>query len=95
VPRQLPEWYVAAQLRAVLPYFQGIAADKATTMGHIQRRHLDIAVPHLPPQAVAHLAQLCEPLWTRALVAERELLTLEKYSEEFHLRVLVDGSVPL
>jgi type I restriction enzyme S subunit len=43
-----PTWLVEQWLRQCLPKFQAIAADKATTMGHIQRRHLDEALVGLP-----------------------------------------------
>jgi type I restriction enzyme S subunit len=36
-----PMWLVNQAMHEKLDEFRAIAADKATTMGHIQRRHLD------------------------------------------------------
>ncbi|NEE45032.1 hypothetical protein G3M55_10470 [Streptomyces sp. SID8455] len=71
-----PTWLVAELLRLKLDEFRAIAADKATTMGHIQRRHLD--EPVLTPSiAMAQkLDSQLGPLWDRALAAEQESLTL-------------------
>ena len=38
-----PKWFYYLWVNHYLPMFQEIAADKATTMGHIQRKHLDQA----------------------------------------------------
>jgi type I restriction enzyme S subunit len=77
VPRpSVPVWFVHACLLKVLPLFRGIAADKATTMGHIQRHHLDEPVLVPEPEQLDALDQYCGPLWERALAAERESLTL-------------------
>lgn len=59
-----------------LDEFRAIAADKATTMGHIQRRHLD--EPVLTPSAAMtqKLDAQIGPLWNRALSAEQESLKL-------------------
>ncbi|MBA5846406.1 restriction endonuclease subunit S [Gordonia amicalis] len=42
-----PRWVVEQALLSKLSEFRNVAADKATTMGHIQRRHLDepVCVP--------------------------------------------------
>ena len=56
--------------------FKAIAADKATTMGHIQRHHLDqpVAVPQ--PEQVDRIDAAMTALWDRALAAEVESLKL-------------------
>jgi type I restriction enzyme S subunit len=72
----VPVWLVHAHLLHLLPGYKRIAAGKATTMGHIQRRDLDAAVI-LPGQtALANLDAVCSPLWRRALRAEMENLSL-------------------
>jgi type I restriction enzyme S subunit len=71
-----PLWLVHAGILELLELFRGIAADKATTMGHIQRRHLDEHVLVPKPERVRELDRWCEPLWQRALAAEQECLTL-------------------
>lgn len=46
----VPKWFYFAWLNEHLPEFQSIAADKATTMGHIRRFHLTEAKVLLPPE---------------------------------------------
>lgn len=72
----IPDWLIYELLRNKIEDFKMIAADKATTMGHIQRKHLDELV--LVPSEVAQgeIAPLMESLWQTALTAERENLTL-------------------
>jgi type I restriction enzyme S subunit len=71
-----PMWLVAELLGLKLEEFRAIAADKATTMGHIQRRHLD--EPVLAPNVAMtqKLDAQIGPLWERALAAEQESLKL-------------------
>lgn len=72
----IADWLIYELLRNKIEDFKMIAADKATTMGHIQRKHLDELV--LVPSEVAQgeIAPLMESLWQTALTAERENLTL-------------------
>ena len=72
-----PQWFVHQHLAEALPFFQGIAADKATTMGHIKREHLlqwDIAIP--PGEVLEVVDQLIGPLYDHVFVNERESLIL-------------------
>ncbi|MBC7076860.1 MAG: restriction endonuclease subunit S [Synergistales bacterium] len=46
---QFPKWFYYLWIKHYLPIFRGIAADKATTMGHIQRHHLAEAKAIVPP----------------------------------------------
>lgn len=69
-------WLLYELLRKKLTDFKSIAADKATTMGHIQRHHLDEEVPVPSPDAVERVRPLMQSLWDMALNAERESLTL-------------------
>lgn len=77
-----PLWLVAQALHAKLAKFKLVAADKATTMGHIQRRHLD--EPVLIPSAheVSRLDAFMSSLWNRALAAEQENLALAATRDE-------------
>ncbi len=45
-----PKWLYLYSLLQHLPHFQRIAADKATTMGHIRRHHLSSALCVIPPE---------------------------------------------
>lgn len=71
-----PLWLVNQLVRSKLAEYKAIAADKATTMGHIQRRHLDEPVTVPDAGEVARLDPVMSGLWDRALAAERESLTL-------------------
>lgn len=72
-----PPWLVYDRLARVMPEFQGIAKDKATTMGHIQRGHLESTVVAVPNRsATAALDQQLSSLWDRSLLAERENVKL-------------------
>jgi type I restriction enzyme S subunit len=48
LPSGYPTWLVELWISQHLPDFKAIAADKATTMGHIQRHHLDEALVAVP-----------------------------------------------
>lgn len=77
IPTGYPAWLVFDRLDAVMPIFRGVAADKATTMGHIQRGHLESTMVELPSLAtIEQLDQVLSPLWSRLLLAERENVML-------------------
>jgi type I restriction enzyme S subunit len=77
IPRQdRPNWLVFELVRYKLAEFRAIAADKATTMGHIQRRHLDAHVPVPTTDFLSQLDLHLRPVWSRALSAEQESLAL-------------------
>jgi type I restriction enzyme, S subunit len=47
-----PKWFFFHWIRHHLPYFRAIAAGKAVTMGHIQRRHLTEALCAVPQDSL-------------------------------------------
>ena len=49
---QYPKWFYLLATKHHLPVFREIAANKATTMGHIQRRHLSEALVAVAPGAL-------------------------------------------
>lgn len=53
---QFPAWFCYQWVRHHLPEFRAIAASKATTMGHIQRRHLQEAKVVVPPDDILEAA---------------------------------------
>ena len=58
-----PPWFYAAWIQIHLNEFRRIAAFKATTMGHIQRNHLQSAITTCPPDNVINkLGVAIEPL---------------------------------
>lgn len=71
-----PHWLVYELLRHKLKEFKAIAADKATTMGHIQRKHLDELVRVPSSENIGRHNPLMAGLWDQALVAEVESLKL-------------------
>lgn len=78
LPTGFPAWLVFDRLEAVMSTFRGIAQDKATTMGHIQRGHLTSTRIDVPGAAdIAELDAELDPVWARLLVAERECMRLE------------------
>lgn len=78
-PTGYPAWLVFDRLDEVMSVFRGVAADKATTMGHIQRGHLISTNVEVPTQGVLEdLDTKISPLWDRLLLAERETLGLER-----------------
>jgi type I restriction enzyme S subunit len=93
IPRDAPAWLVHDRLKEVMPIFQSIAKDKATTMGHIQRGHLEsTTVPMPSSEQIARLDARLGPLWDRPLLAEREIHTLEALRDAL-LPELVSGRI--
>lgn len=71
-----PAWLVHNRLNVALHDFRAIAADKATTMGHIQRKHLDETFVEVPNAKLEQLNHLCVPLWNRFISAQLESMRL-------------------
>lgn len=67
-----PDWLPYQLIQRQLPWFLSLAADKATTMGHIQRRHLDAPVPALEASVLSRLDEIAGPLWDASLDARIE-----------------------
>jgi type I restriction enzyme, S subunit len=87
-----PMWLVNQALRAKLDEFKAIAADKATTMGHIRRHHLNEPVRIPAATAIKKLEELMTGLWDAALAAEVENLKLIAARDEL-LPLLMSGKV--
>ena len=65
---EVPKWFYYMATRHFLPGFREIAAHKATTMGHIQRKHLTEAMLALPEAAVIReLGLVVGPLMERRI----------------------------
>jgi len=74
---EYPQWFVHFHLQEAMPFFQGVAADKATTMGHIKREHLsqpDVALP--PAELIAAANRIIQPMYDRMHRSERQILSL-------------------
>jgi type I restriction enzyme S subunit len=87
-----PMWLVNQAVRTKLSEFQAIAADKATTMGHIQRRHLDEPVIVPGKDRIDRLDGLMAGLWGRALAAEQETRSMAETRNAL-LPLLMSGKV--
>ena len=92
IPHEVPAWYVYALIEAQLTWFLGLAKDKATTMGHIQRAHLEEPVIGLNDAAVQRLSAVVEPIWSGALELRREAQDLARQRDEL-LPLLMSGEV--
>ena len=84
----VPVWLAYELVQEKLADFKGIAAGKATTMGHIQRHHLDEPVPAPKKEYIATLDSELRPLWDRALAAEQESLTLAEFRDTLLPRLM-------
>jgi len=84
----IPSWLLHAHLLRLLPVYQRIASGKATTMGHIQRRDLDIDVGVPKEENLANLDLVCDPLWGRSLQAELETVALVNLRDTLLPRLL-------
>lgn len=75
-----PKWFYLYWTKFHLIHFQRIAADKAVTMGHIQRKHLTEALCVAPPMAKIHeIGAFLAPLLEQQVERRKEsrnLLTL-------------------
>ena len=67
------DWFVLRWLHEHVPAFRSIASDKATTMGHIRRHHLNDALCIVPSDQVMRLAdRIFEPMHERYIAARVE-----------------------
>lgn len=90
-----PRWFVYFWVREHLPEFRLIAADKATTMGHIKRGHLSNAEVVVPPHEVlARADRVIGPLVDRWLAAESESRRLARLRDALLPR-LMSGSLEI
>ena len=100
--REYPKWFYLRCIEAHLSDFQDIAVDKATTMGHIKREHLNDAKCVVPNQTILVAAdetfanllsqQISINLQSRALANQRDALLPKLVSGE--LRVSGSGRLP-
>ena len=68
-----PGWLVYAKLKEAMPAFQKLAQDRATTMGHIKRNHLDQVVVEMPTdERLGEIRGLGDDLWKQHLRVNQE-----------------------
>ncbi len=93
IPRDdVPLWLAFELIQTKLEDFKAIAAGKATTMGHIQRHHLDDPVTVPVEHCIGNLDAELGPLWQRALAAEQESLKLVELRDTL-LPKLMSGEI--
>jgi type I restriction enzyme S subunit len=92
---EFPKWFYYLWTRQHLPAFQQIAASKATTMGHIQRKHLTEAQVVVPPEEVIQvLGAQIEPLIERWLANAEQAQSLTQLRDTLLPR-LISGQLRL
>jgi type I restriction enzyme S subunit len=90
----VPKWLVHGRLLELMPRYRAIAADKATTMGHIQRKNLDEAVLMPSADELRRVDAVCQGLWDRALASQRENLILGELRDTL-LPELLSGRIQI
>lgn len=86
IPDSLPTWFVEQWLYRHIDRFRRIAADKATTMGHIKRGDLAVAEVVVPTEPeTRELRTICDPL---------DALRGALWGEERTLIVIRDALLP-
>jgi type I restriction enzyme, S subunit len=85
----LPAWLVYAKLKEAMPTFQKIAHDRATTMGHIKRSHLDQVSVTLPSEdRLRDVLEVGNALWEQHLRINREAQVLADLRDTLLPRLL-------
>jgi type I restriction enzyme, S subunit len=94
---KFPKWFYFLGIHQHLDEFRQIAADKATTMGHIQRHHLTAAKVIVPPAPLlramnCHFAPLIDQIVqlkreSKAIAAVRDSLLPRLISGELRINV--------
>ena len=95
VCEKYPKWFVFHQLQEAMPFFQGVAAGKATTMGHIKRHHLSEAELVVPPESVLdHATEAIQPIYGQVHRNQRQSMTLAVIRDTL-LPKLLSGEIRL
>ncbi len=90
---QYPQWFYYFWTQFHLQEFRGVADDKATTMGHIQRHHLSDAKVIVPPQEeLKVLDETVSPLFEKIKSNSQQILTLTRLRDTL-LPKLMSGEV--
>ena len=92
---EVPKWFYYLATRIHLPEFRRVAASKATTMGHIQRKHLaqaKVAVP--PPEVLATATKIIAPLLDRRITNSLQMRELTQLRDALLPR-LISGKLRL
>lgn len=92
-PNGLPAWFCYHWIKLYLTEFRGIAEDKATTMGHIQRHHLTDAKVLVPSKdELEYMDKIIQPITAKVLSNNMQIQTLQKFRDALLPR-LINGKV--
>jgi len=90
---KFPKWFYYYWTLHHLEQFKRIAADKATTMGHIKRKHLTDAKVKIPsPELINNLDKLFAPIIEKQIISMIEIRNLEKIRDSL-LPKLMTGKI--
>lgn len=88
-----PQWFYYFWTQYHLQEFKGIADDKATTMGHIQRHHLSDARVIVPPKEVLQkMDETVNPIFQKIKFNTQQIRTLTQLRDTL-LPKLMSGEV--
>lgn len=88
-----PKWFYYLWTKKYLFQFQQIAAGKATTMGHIQRSHLEQAKAIVPSEKILERAnRIISPLIEKVIENSKQIRTLEQTRDTL-LPQLLNGKI--
>ena len=88
-----PKWFYYLWVNHYLPMFQEIAADKATTMGHIQRKHLDQAKVVCPSSAfLDKMDKIFGVILSKIILNNKQIQTLTELRDTLLPR-LISGKI--
>lgn len=92
---EFPKWFHFYWAEQHLPDFRAIAASKATTMGHIQRRHLSESQTIVPDKPVLKAAdEMIGPIFRKGIDNDLESRTLAQ-TRDLLLPKLMSGEIRL
>lgn len=75
--KNYPKWFYYYWVLQHLPEFKSIAASKATTMGHIQRHHLDDSIVLIPTEKIFEImSSVMKPLLDKQILNNSEIKKL-------------------
>ncbi|UZG43718.1 restriction endonuclease subunit S [Caldimonas thermodepolymerans] len=90
---KVPKWFYFFATRHHLPAFRAIAAGKATTMGHIQRKHLtDARVAVAPLKSMQEFDAVIAPLFEQFVRNSQQSRTLAQLRDTL-LPKLISGEL--
>lgn len=88
-----PLWFYYYWLQYHMPDFIDIAANKATTMGHICRNHLDDAIVSIPHPEIMKKADSVLSLIINAQIKSMEEITQLTVLRDYLLPKLMSGEI--